>query len=310
MMHGDGKSDSSIVPEKPSNKATQVAAEVVEGREQAKGNLPECNTPRTLSRTDVQSALRRVCQAARRDNKQRFTALLHHVYETERLRAAYRALRREAAPGVDGETWRHYGETLEENLQDLVNILSPLTKTIPTFAVLGNHDYWTNVHAVREMLKFSRVMELTNAVFTLTRGHEHLHLCGVDDVWEGKVRLNKVFRQLPDESAAILLAHEPDFADQSAASGRFAGWAGQGAFAGERLRQPRARAAAAARTPITSEGLPIRRASTASTQSSSATQRFSMSASSCSRSNGASASDTPRARKMRIASLLPPGVVK
>ena len=45
MMHGDGKSDSSIVPEKPSNKATQVAAEVVEGREQAKGNLPECNTP-------------------------------------------------------------------------------------------------------------------------------------------------------------------------------------------------------------------------------------------------------------------------
>ena len=68
MMNGDGKSDSSIVPEKPPNKATQVAAEVVEGRELAKGNLPECNTPRTLSRTDVPSALRRVCQAARRDN--------------------------------------------------------------------------------------------------------------------------------------------------------------------------------------------------------------------------------------------------
>ena len=52
MMNGDGKSDSSIVPEKPANKATQVAAEVVEGRELAKGNLPECNTPRTLSRTE------------------------------------------------------------------------------------------------------------------------------------------------------------------------------------------------------------------------------------------------------------------
>jgi RNA-directed DNA polymerase len=102
MMNGDGKSDSSIVPEKPPNKATQVAAEVVEGRELAKGNLPECNTPRTLSRTDVPSALRRVCQAARRDNKQRFTALLHHVYDSERLRVAYRALRREAAAGVDG----------------------------------------------------------------------------------------------------------------------------------------------------------------------------------------------------------------
>jgi RNA-directed DNA polymerase len=119
MMNGDGKSDSSIVPEKPANKATQVAAEVVEGRELAKGNLPECNTPRTLSRTDVPRALRRVCQAARRDNKQRFTALLHHVYDTEQLRVAYQALRREAAAGVDGETWRHYGERLEENLQDL-----------------------------------------------------------------------------------------------------------------------------------------------------------------------------------------------
>jgi hypothetical protein len=55
MMNGDGKSDSSIVPEKPSNKATQAAAEVVEGRELTKGNWPECNTPRTLSRPGVQA---------------------------------------------------------------------------------------------------------------------------------------------------------------------------------------------------------------------------------------------------------------
>jgi len=88
MMHGDGKSDSSIVPEKPPNKTTQVAAEVVEGRELAKGNSPECNMSRTLSRVGVQSALGRVREAARRDNQQRFTALLHHVNDTERLRAA------------------------------------------------------------------------------------------------------------------------------------------------------------------------------------------------------------------------------
>jgi group II intron reverse transcriptase/maturase len=49
----------------------------------------------------------------------RFTALLHHVYNPEALRAAYFGLKREAAPGVDGETWRHYGEQLEANLQDL-----------------------------------------------------------------------------------------------------------------------------------------------------------------------------------------------
>jgi len=119
MMHGGGKSDSPIVPVKPPNKAARAAAEAVEGRGLTKGNLPERNTPRTQSRTGVSSTLGRVRQAARRDRKQRFTALLHHVYDVEQLRAAYRALKREAAPGVDGETWRHYGEALEENLQDL-----------------------------------------------------------------------------------------------------------------------------------------------------------------------------------------------
>jgi len=49
----------------------------------------------------------------------RFTALLHHIYNPETLRRAYSSLKKEAAPGVDGETWRHYGETLEDNLQGL-----------------------------------------------------------------------------------------------------------------------------------------------------------------------------------------------
>jgi group II intron reverse transcriptase/maturase len=75
--------------------------------------------PRTQSRTGTPSALERVRQAARKDRKQRFTALLHHVYDIERLRAAYLAIQRGAAPGIDGETWKHYGENLEANLQDL-----------------------------------------------------------------------------------------------------------------------------------------------------------------------------------------------
>ena len=54
-----------------------------------------------------------------RDRKLRFTALLHHVYNLEMLREAYFRLKREAAPGVDRVTWRQYGESLEENLQDL-----------------------------------------------------------------------------------------------------------------------------------------------------------------------------------------------
>jgi group II intron reverse transcriptase/maturase len=89
----------------------------------AKGNLPQQNASRTPSRTDAPSALERVRQAAGKDKKLRFTALLHHIYNLETLRMAYFRLKKEAAPGVDGETWRHYGEQLEVNLQDLAERL-------------------------------------------------------------------------------------------------------------------------------------------------------------------------------------------
>src|SRR5712664_1722868 len=119
MTNGPGKSDSPVVPEKSPNKAGQPAAEGMEGRGLAKGNLPQQNASRTPSRKDAPSALERVRQAAGKDKKLRFTALLHHIYNLETLRMAYFRLKKEAAPGVDGETWRHYGETLEGSLQDL-----------------------------------------------------------------------------------------------------------------------------------------------------------------------------------------------
>jgi hypothetical protein len=104
---------------KSPNNAGQPVAEEMEGRGLAKGNLPQQNAPRTPSRDGALSALERVRQAAKRDRKLRFTALLHHIYDITRLRTAYFALKREAAPGVDGETWRHYGEALDEHLQAL-----------------------------------------------------------------------------------------------------------------------------------------------------------------------------------------------
>jgi RNA-directed DNA polymerase len=119
MMEGCGKSDSLVVPEKLSNKAGRSAAEGAEGRGLAKGNQLEGSAYRTQCRASASTALERVRQAAGRDRRQRFTALFHHVFEVERLRQAYRGLRREASAGVDGETWRHYGEGLEGNLQDL-----------------------------------------------------------------------------------------------------------------------------------------------------------------------------------------------
>src|SRR4030067_472564 len=67
----------------------------------------------------IMAALGRIRLAVRRKRKDRLTALYHHVYNVNHLREAYFALKREAAPGVDGETWPHYGQDLETQLHDL-----------------------------------------------------------------------------------------------------------------------------------------------------------------------------------------------
>lgn len=90
-----------------------------------------------------------------------------------------------------------------------------------TVAVLGNHDHWTDPRVVRRALHDGGVIELGNRVQRVQRGGAVLHVCGVDDVLVGQDRLDQVLRQLPAGGAALLLAHEPDFADTSAATGRF-----------------------------------------------------------------------------------------
>ena len=118
-MHERGKSDSPVVPAKPPNKAGRPVAEAVEERGLAKGNTDSTTRPGHSAGPGVSSGLDRVREVARRDKDARFTALLHHV-DLNRLRAAYWAIRPEAAPGVDGVTWEDYGQDLEANLQDLL----------------------------------------------------------------------------------------------------------------------------------------------------------------------------------------------
>jgi predicted MPP superfamily phosphohydrolase len=115
----------------------------------------------------------------------------------------------------------HFSDAEKQAILDLIPILSSLAESIPSFAVLGNHDYWTSSDAIRQMLFSCGITDLTNTVFTLTREKESLHICGVDDIWRGNVRLDEVIAKLDDAGAAILLAHEPDFADVSAATGKF-----------------------------------------------------------------------------------------
>jgi RNA-directed DNA polymerase len=126
MMNGRRKSDRPVVATKPANKVGATAndagvltAEQVEQRGLAKGKPPRQNTNRAQDRANVQSALRRIRQAAVKDKQARFTSLMHHIYDLSMLRESYYGLKRDAAPGVDGETWRQYGEDLESNLADL-----------------------------------------------------------------------------------------------------------------------------------------------------------------------------------------------
>jgi retron-type reverse transcriptase len=123
MMHGRGKSDSPGVSRNLPNNAAEPAAEAGERRGLAKGNSLQRTTPRTQRRAGVSHALERVRQAAKRDREQRFTALRHHGYAIERLRAAYEARNPRASAGIDGETGAHYGQNLEADLRDLAGRL-------------------------------------------------------------------------------------------------------------------------------------------------------------------------------------------
>ena len=117
-MYEGGKSDGPVVPAKPPNNTAGAVAEVVEERGPAEGNTASSTHPGRSAGQGAPSGLERVREVARRDKEARFTALLHHV-TVDRLRAAYRAIRPQAAPGVDGVTWEVYGQDLEVNLRDL-----------------------------------------------------------------------------------------------------------------------------------------------------------------------------------------------
>jgi group II intron reverse transcriptase/maturase len=103
---------------KPVNEAGQPVAESVERRAGAEGNAGQHSTHRTQIRARVTQALDRVRHAARQRKKEQFTALLHHV-NVDTLRVAFYALKRKAAPGVDGVAWDDYAASLEPRLGDL-----------------------------------------------------------------------------------------------------------------------------------------------------------------------------------------------
>src|ERR1019366_3703687 len=117
MMNEPEKSDSVVVAAKPTNKAEQSAAEPVEPRTGTKGNVGQQSTRRAQDRESVSQALERVRQVARQRKKEKFTSLLHHV-DPAMLRTAFYAIKRDAAPGVDGMTWETYERGLDRRIED------------------------------------------------------------------------------------------------------------------------------------------------------------------------------------------------
>jgi predicted MPP superfamily phosphohydrolase len=107
------------------------------------------------------------------------------------------------------------------HIADMVDLLKPLSQSAVTVAVMGNHDYWTNPVEVRKMMAETQIRDLSNDVMALTHNSEVMYLAGVDDIYEDRQRLDVVMRKLGGNGAAVLLAHEPDYAQTSGPTGQF-----------------------------------------------------------------------------------------
>jgi len=116
--HASEESDCAIVPVNLSNKEEQSSAEMGEGRAWAKENTGPSSTSPTQSGERVSQGRGGVRQIAKERKQERFTALLHHV-TIHLLRDSFYALKRNAAPGVDGVTWKEYEAGLEDRLAGL-----------------------------------------------------------------------------------------------------------------------------------------------------------------------------------------------
>ena len=118
----------------------------------------------------------------------------------------------------NGPVWN---ENSNHAADEFVEELSQLTADFTTLGVLGNHDYWSDAAEARKALQRCGVIEIGNGFYSLERDGQELHIAGVDDIWYEHDDLDEVLSKLPETGEAILLAHEPDFADKSAETGRF-----------------------------------------------------------------------------------------
>ncbi|MBR6023744.1 MAG: metallophosphoesterase [Methanobrevibacter sp.] len=115
-----------------------------------------------------------------------------------------------------------YVSYILEGYEDtLLNSFKKLKAKDGKFAVLGNHDHWADAEKIREILKESDIIDLSNDVYTIEKDGEKLNVSGIDSCTVGADDLDKVLDKLPEDGASILLVHEPDFAKISSKTKKF-----------------------------------------------------------------------------------------
>lgn len=145
---------------------------------------------------------------------------LGHWLSVERLRGVIKLVNKEN-PDTVAITGDFVSYVIDEIADDLSDSLKSINSKDATISVLGNHDHWMDSKKVRKILKKGNVIDLENDVFSIKRKGAGLHFAGVDDPYTNHDELHKVIDKLPKKGPAILLSHEPDFADIANEEKRF-----------------------------------------------------------------------------------------
>ena len=129
-------------------------------------------------------------------------------------------------PDMVALTGDYVSYILDDVAEDLERCLSMIEVKDSSFAVLGNHDHWNGAEEIRQILKNAGIIDVSNDVHSISRyaenGKAELHIAGVDSMKVNKEDIEAVMMKIPEDGPAIMLAHEPDFADIAATTGRFA----------------------------------------------------------------------------------------
>ena len=129
-------------------------------------------------------------------------------------------------PDMVALTGDYVSYILDDVAEDLERCLSMIEVKDESLAVLGNHDHWNGAEEIRQILKNAGIIDVSNDVHSISRdaenGKAELHIAGVDSMKVNKEDIDAVMMKIPEDGPAIMLAHEPDFADIAATTGRFA----------------------------------------------------------------------------------------